>query len=118
MKPMKKGMKDNIERKMPSINDVHFREGIPMFSFLELNINEICNKANTAKTFLQRNIYQCPISIKANCYKSLVRPILEYTATTWSPHLQHQIYHSEKVQRSAAHFMISGGGRVGLEPQL
>ena len=39
MKPMKKGMKDNIERKQPSINDVKMYKGFPLFSFLELNIN-------------------------------------------------------------------------------
>tara|TARA_R110001592_G_scaffold345032_1_gene636688 strand:- start:4345 stop:5268 length:924 start_codon:yes stop_codon:yes gene_type:complete len=43
-KTMKKGMKDNIERKQPSINDVVFHEGTPLFSFVELNINEICNR--------------------------------------------------------------------------
>jgi organic radical activating enzyme len=43
-KNMKKGMKDNIERKQPSINDVNMHEGIPLFSFIELNINEICNR--------------------------------------------------------------------------
>jgi hypothetical protein len=37
---LKKGMKDNIERKQPSINDVVFYEGIPLFSFIKLNINE------------------------------------------------------------------------------
>ena len=41
---MKKGMKDNIERKQPSINTVVQYDGIPMFSFIELNINEICNR--------------------------------------------------------------------------
>ena len=41
---MKKGMKDNIERKKPSINEVNFYNSIPMFSFIELNINEICNR--------------------------------------------------------------------------
>ncbi len=41
---MKKGMKDNIERKQPSINDVVEYNGSPLFSFIELNINEICNR--------------------------------------------------------------------------
>jgi len=41
---MKKGMKDNIERKRPSINKVVMHEGFPLFSFLELNINELCNR--------------------------------------------------------------------------
>jgi len=44
-KSLKKGMKDNIERKQPSINDVVFYDGLPLFSFIELNINEICNRA-------------------------------------------------------------------------
>jgi len=41
---MKKGMKDNIERKRPSINHVTMHNGVPLFSFIELNINEICNR--------------------------------------------------------------------------
>ena len=41
---MKKGMKDNIERKQPSINEVIKHKGFPLFSFIELNINEICNR--------------------------------------------------------------------------
>ena len=41
---MKKGMKDNIERKKPSINDVVMYENFPLFSFIELNINELCNR--------------------------------------------------------------------------
>ena len=41
---MKKGMKDNIERKQPSINTVQLHNNIPLFSFVELNINEICNR--------------------------------------------------------------------------
>ena len=44
MATMKKGMKDNIERKQPSINDVTFYKGFPLFSFIELNLNELCNR--------------------------------------------------------------------------
>lgn len=41
---MKKGMRDNIVRKQPSINEVVNYKGLPLFSFIELNINEICNR--------------------------------------------------------------------------
>lgn len=41
---MKKGMKDNIDRKQPCINTVEMFNGSPLFSFIELNINEICNR--------------------------------------------------------------------------
>jgi len=37
-------MKDNIERKRPSINKVIKHKGVPLFSFIELNINELCNR--------------------------------------------------------------------------
>lgn len=41
---LKKGMKDNMDRKQPSINEVVYHGNIPLFSFIELNINEICNR--------------------------------------------------------------------------
>ena len=43
--------------------------------------------------------------MKSNCYTSLVRPILEYAATVWSPYLQYQKHQIEKVQHSAARFV-------------
>ena len=68
-------------------------------------VNDICSKAIKAKAFLQRNLFRCPITVKSNCNASLVRPILEYAATVWTPHLQYQKYQTEKVQRSAARFV-------------
>ena len=38
------GMRDNIERKKSAINEVVLRDGVPLFSFVELNINELCNR--------------------------------------------------------------------------
>ena len=67
--------------------------------------NDISSKAIKAKAFLQHNLFQCPTTVISNCCTSLVRPILEYAATVWSPHLQHQKHQIEKVQRSAAHFV-------------
>ena len=71
------------------------------------HVNNICSKAIKAKAFLQRNLHQCPASIKSNCYTSLVRPILEYAAIVWSPHLQCQKNQIEKIQRSAARFVTN-----------
>ena len=45
--------------------------------------------------------------MKSNCYTSMVRHILEYATTIWSPHLQYQIHQIEKVQRSAARFVTN-----------
>ena len=71
------------------------------------HINNICHKANSVKGFLRRNLHQCPTSIKSNCYKTFVRPILEYAVTVWSPNLQYQIHQLDKVQRSAARFVMN-----------
>ena len=38
------GLRVNIERKQPSINDVVMYDGFPLFSWIELNINELCNR--------------------------------------------------------------------------
>ena len=72
------------------------------------HIDSICNKTNAAKSFLKRNInYYCPTNIKANCYKSFVRPILEYASPVWSLHLQCDIQKLDKIQRSAARYVFN-----------
>ena len=38
------GLRKNIERKQPSIDDVVMHGGFPLFSWIELNINELCNR--------------------------------------------------------------------------
>jgi len=55
------------------------------------HIQEITTKANKVKGFLQRNLRSCPISVKANCYKSLVKPILEYSCIVWALHTKRHI---------------------------
>ena len=50
------------------------------------HINRISHKANSIKAFLHRNIKSCPLKVKDNCYKIMVRPIMEYTYTVWSPY--------------------------------
>jgi radical SAM protein with 4Fe4S-binding SPASM domain len=41
---MRESIKQNIERKIPKINDVKIYNGFPLFSFVELNVNELCNR--------------------------------------------------------------------------
>ena len=71
------------------------------------HIQEITTKANKVKGFLQRNLCSCPISVKANCYKSLVKPIVEYACVVWVPHTQRDISSIESVQRCAARFVFN-----------
>jgi hypothetical protein len=69
------------------------------------HIDEICKKANNTKTFLCRNLSHCPTSIKNKCYKTLVRPQVDYASTVWDPHTKKN---NEKLyQRRATMFMTN-----------
>ena len=50
---------------------------------------------------------QCPSHIKAMCYKSMVRPILEYASSIWDPHTNANIQRLESIQRRAARFCLN-----------
>ena len=69
------------------------------------HINRISHKANSIKAFLQRNNKSCPLKVKDNCYKIMVRPIMEYACTVWSPYTRKNIQSLEAVQRRAARFV-------------
>ena len=75
------------------------------------DISKSTKKANSSLGFLRRNLTHCPKNCKRNAYLALVRPILEYGAVVWDPHLQKDIDKLERVQRSAARF-IAGNYRT------
>ena len=54
--------------------------GLNISSNLSWNnhIGTVTKKANNNNAFLSRNISSCPSNIKARCYTTLVRPIMEY----------------------------------------
>ena len=67
--------------------------------------SNVIKKANSTLAFLRRNISSCPKPVKDTCYKTFVRPILEYGCCVWDPHQQNQIIELEKVQKRAARFV-------------
>ena len=67
----------------------------------------VCRKANSVLGFLRRNTSSCPKEIKEKCFKSLVKPILEYGCSVWDPHQQVQIENLEKVQKNAARYILN-----------
>ena len=71
------------------------------------HIKSITHKAAQVNGFLYRNLRQCPPHIKAMCYKSMVRPILEYASSVWDPHTTVNIRRLESVQRRAARFCLN-----------
>ena len=70
------------------------------------HIQYIAHKAAQVNGFLYRNLRQCPSNIKSTCYKSMVRPILEYASTVWDPHTNVNITKLESVQRCATRFCL------------
>ena len=70
------------------------------------NIDIMTKKANNTTAFLRRNLSSCPADVKSTCYKTLVRPQLEYAATVWYPWTQSNISKIESVQRRAARFTL------------
>ena len=57
-------------------NDLHW----------EKHIEEICNKSYRTLGLLKRNLSSCPMEVKLQAYKGLVRSVLEYASTAWDPH--------------------------------
>ena len=70
------------------------------------HINIVTKKANTINAFLNRNLKTCPSQIKARCYTTLVRPIVEYASTVWDPVTQKNKRQLEMVQRRAARTVV------------
>ena len=71
------------------------------------HIVAICNKADSTRAFLQRNLRQCSPTIKSLAYPTYVRPILEDASTVWSPYVRTDIAKLEMVQRKAARFVFN-----------
>ena len=69
------------------------------------HINGI-NKANSIRAFLQRNMHQCPRKTQELCYKTLVRPIVEYSSIIWDPQTASYTHKLEMVQRRYARFVL------------
>ena len=71
------------------------------------HVKTVTSKANKVEGFLQRNIKHCPTSIKARRYSSIIRPILEYASTIWSPYTQRNVDLVEAVQRRSVRFIFN-----------
>ena len=73
------------------------------------HIQDTTKKAKSTCQFLQRNLSRCDRATKEKCYKTYVRPILEYGSCAWDPHKgnQSQVNILESAQRKAARFVCS-----------
>ena len=57
--------------------------------------------------FLRRNLRVSSEATKSSAYYSMVRPLLEYCSTVWSPHTKEYIQKIEMVQRRAARYVTN-----------
>ena len=71
------------------------------------HVDLVTKRANQTTAFLRRNLSSCSTDVKAKCYKSLVRPQLEYAVTIWDPYTK-----VEAVQRRAARFCFNDYSRT------
>ena len=62
-------------------------------------------KANRTLGFLRRNLHRCPKPLKETAYISMVRSVLEYGSTVWSPFIEKEKAALEFVQRRGARFV-------------
>jgi len=62
-------------------------------------------KANSTLGFVRRNINS--FEVKERAYKTLVRPILQYSSTVWDPHTTTAVRKIESVQQRAAHTTLN-----------
>ena len=74
---------------------------------------KVCSKANSMLGVLRRNMSSCPGDVKDACYKTLVRPILEYSCTVWDPHTSKINNSLEMVQSRSVRFSYSNYLRIG-----
>ena len=73
-----------------------------------VHINIICAKANHVRFFLQRNLYFTSAETRLQCYKTFIRPILEYASTVWDPVDNHNLESKiEMVQRKALRWIYN-----------
>ena len=83
--------------------------GVEIASTLDWStqIDKICGKANKILGLLRRNLHHVPRNIKEQSYKSMVRPILEYSSAVWSPWQERNNQKLEAVQKKAARFVLN-----------
>ena len=81
-------------------------------------VDKICNKANKILGLLRRNLHHTPRTIKQDSYKMMVRPILEYSSTVWSPWQQKNIAKLEGIQKRAARFVLKKPNYLGSQDSI
>ena len=68
---------------------------------------KICNKANKRLGLLRRTLKPCDKSVKEQAYLSMVRPLVEYATSAWSPYNNSDVSKLEQLKKNAARFVAN-----------
>jgi hypothetical protein len=69
-------------------------------------VSKVTRKGNSTLGFLKRNIKTSSPHTRELAYKTLVRPLLEYSAIVWDPYQKFLIHKIEMVQHRAVRFIL------------
>lgn len=82
------------------------------------HIDNVCIKANKALWCLRRNLAIATPEIKSLAYKTLVRPVIEYSKIVWDPYTVTNCNKLEKIQRLASRFIFNKYSHVHSPTKL
>lgn len=72
------------------------------------HVESIVSKSNRVCGMIKRSIgYRAPQNVKLKLFKSLARPVLEYSSQVWSPVFKNDIHAIESVQRSMTKYICN-----------
>src|ERR1041385_5776421 len=71
------------------------------------HINHITNKANKVLYVTKLALSRSTQREKETAYKSIVRPLVEYSSSVWDPYYASQIHAIEMIQHRAARFCLN-----------
>ena len=72
------------------------------------HMDQAVKKASSTLGFLRRNFRISNEQTKSAAYFSMVRLIIEYCSTVWSPHTKEYVSKLEMMQRRAARYVTNG----------
>ena len=88
------------DHSLQNVNEARYL-GVIIYSKLNFNkqIDSVSKKGDSTIAFLKRNLYSCKHEIKSDASLIYVRPALEYTICSWTPHMKCNSDKLESVQR-------------------
>ena len=82
------------------------------------HIENMTSKAYSTLKFIKRNVQTNNQKVKETAYNTYVRPQLEYCAPVWHPWQDKLNYNVERVQRTAARYVLNDYGKTSSVTEM